>query len=206
MLEDMVRGIEEKLKKQPISSRVLLDRLRLLDESSRKTSQYQDPNYLPFYYYMSKFVSPKMIFHVGLDLGLPICCFLMGFEGVEKILAFQKASKSFYSPKIAMSNIMDIKKSGLSFDYYFGEVLDGALEDRMSFKFDLVLITSAMTSDELNDVLEISWRHMNLGSFLAVDHVVSNPKSGAVVSSFCKSKGRPCSVIDTRYGVALTEK
>ena len=113
-LEDIEVGLKAKLSKQPISPRVLLDRLRMLDESSRKTSQYQDPNYLPFYYYLSKSIVPKSIFCFGLDLALPICCFLNGCETAKRILAFQKAGNSFYSPRVALSNIHDIRPSGIS--------------------------------------------------------------------------------------------
>lgn len=205
MLDKIESDIRDRLAKQPISSRVLLDRLRILDESSRRTSQYQDPNYLPFYYYLSKFISPKSVLNVGFDLGLPICCFLTGNSTTERALAFQPADKSFYSPRIAISNVTDVRP-GIILDYYYGKILDGELESKMSKGFDCVIVSSKMNPDDLNDIMEISWRHMNLDAFLVVDHVSSNPKEGDIFRSFCKAKSRPAVVFPTRYGVGFTQK
>lgn len=206
MLESIEKDLNDKLRTQPISPKVLLDRLRLLDESSRKTSQYQDPSHFPFYYYLSKSTSPKSIFNVGLDLALPLCCFLMGNPGVERVLAFQKDDKTFYSPRIAVSNIKDIRPSGLSLDYYRGGILDEGLESKMDLGFDMVIVSSKMDSDEMNDVLDISWKHMNLDGIMSVDQVRSNPKVGEIFKSFCKVQNRTPAFVDTRYGTGIVIK
>lgn len=206
MLDSIEKQLNIKLKKQPISSRVLLDRLRLLDENSRKTSQYQDSVYLPFYYYLSCLIKSKSIFNVGLNLGLPVCCFLSGNKEAERLLAFQKKDDFFYSPRIAFSNIKDIRPKGLKLDYHFGSILDKELENKLSLGFDTVIISSKIEADEFNNILNISWDHLNLDGFIITDYINSDPKIGNVFKCFCKSKNRECLIFNTRYGNGVARK
>jgi hypothetical protein len=205
MLEELERDIKQKLKIQPVSSRILLDRLVLLDDASRKTSQYQDPNYLPFYYYLAKTLSSKTVFQVGLDIGLPLCCYLMGCPSVENILAFQRQESSFYSPRIATSNIRAVRPS-LSLKFYAGQFLDEPLETIMSSGMDSVLITCKQKDEDLNDILYSVWKHLSLGGIVVVDHMRSNSKSFDVFKSFCKTQNREYVFFETRYGNAVVQK
>ena len=176
----------------------------MLDDASRRTGQYQDPRYLPFYYYLSKRVSPKSLLHVGLDLGLPSCCFLMGCESVERLVAFQMDKNAFYSPRIALSNIRDVRRR-LSVEYHHGRMIDREMESKMSGGFDMVLITSKMNDDELNETLDVCWNHLNLDGIMVADHA-GTPKAGGLFSAFCKAKNRPVVKFDTRYGNFATQK
>jgi predicted O-methyltransferase YrrM len=205
LIEEIAPKIKDKLKRQAMSSRVLLDRLRLVDEHSRSTSQYQDPNYLPFYYYLSRFVSPRSMLHVGLDLALPSCCFLSGCSSVERLLCFQRREKTFYSPRIAMSNLRDAKPS-LSVDYYYGGINDLEMEHKMREGFDMAVITSKMNNDDMSDCLEICWRSLRLDGILVVDHTRSVRQIGELFEAFCKVQNRPCIFFDTRYGTGATQK
>ena len=192
------------MRKQPISSKVLLDRLRMLDDASRLTGQYQDPRYLPFYYYLSKHLSPRSLLHVGLDLGLPSCCFLMGCESVERLVTFQMASNKFYSPRIALSNLKDVRRR-LSVEYHYGRIIDREMESKMISGFDMALITSKMNDDQLNETLDVCWNHLNLDGIVVLDHA-GDHKAGALFGAFCRAKNRPTVRFDTRYGVMATQK
>lgn len=205
-LDHLERELNEKLTRQQVSPRVLLDRLNLLDEASRKTSQYQDPNYFPFYYHLSKSVHPKTIFQVGFDLGLPLCCFLAGCDSAEKVIAFQKRDGSFYSPRIAVSNIKIVRRSGLSLDFHLGDFLDESLESMISVGLDLAFVTCHVKDEELNDILYLTWKHMNLDGVLVVDHMRSNPKVFDVFKSFCKTQNREYVFFETRYGTTVVRK
>jgi hypothetical protein len=201
--EDIHPILASKLKAQAIGPRVLLDKLRLIDESSRKSSQYQDPNYLPFYYHLGKLVQPKSLLHVGLDLGLPSCCFLQGSPQVERMLCFQRASKDFYSPRIALSNIRDVKGKRFDVDTYYGNVVDGDFIKKMSLKFDMIMVTENINGDKINETLDVCWEYLNLDGFLCLDHI-SETKD--ILSDFCKARNRSLVVFGTRYGVGLTQK
>lgn len=205
-LEDLERSVNEKLRRQPVSSRVLLDRLLLLDEASRKTSQYQDPNYLPFYYYLAKFSVSKTVFQVGLDIGLPICCFLKGCPSVERVLAFQRSEGSFYSPRLATSNIRSVRPSGIHLDLHVGNFLDEKIESMISPGLDAALVTSPYGDDQLNDMLYVIWKYLNLDGMIVVDHMRSEQKSLEVFKSFCKAQNRDCVFFETRYGSAVVRK
>lgn len=206
MLEELERDVNYRLKRQTMSTRALLDRLHLLDEASRKTSQYQDPNYLPFYYYLARSSSPKTVFQVGLDIGLPTCCFLSGCPAVDRVVAFQKREGSFYSPRMAISNIKIVRASGLSFDFYLGSFSDESLESLISPGVDMTLVTCECSDDELNDILYSSWERTNLGGMIVADHMRSKPKSFDVFRSFCKTQNRDHIFFETRYGNALVRK
>ena len=76
-LEDIRDKLEDDLQKQVVSSRILLDRLRLIDEDSRKTAAYLDPNYAGFYYHLGKYIKPQNVIEFGFNLGLLTGCLLL---------------------------------------------------------------------------------------------------------------------------------
>ena len=68
-MQELKSLLEEKLNKQ-LPSRIFLDRMRVLDEDSRKTSAYNDPKYIPFYYWLGTLIKPKSLVEIGFRLGL----------------------------------------------------------------------------------------------------------------------------------------
>lgn len=205
MSHDIFSSLNKNLKDQHIPPRVLLDKLRLISENSRKSSQYQDPNHLPFYYHLAKYVFPKKIVHVGLDLGLPSCCFLQGSKSTESILCFQKQNQEFYSPRLAISNIRDVSKK-LEIDYYYGNANDLNFIKKLEKNFDLFMITENCSNDDLNEFLDIFWQYLNLDGFILVDYVKSEKTKLEIFKSFCKGKNRDHKEFDTRYGIGLVQK
>lgn len=206
LIDEMHKEINSKLRTQLVTPRVLLDKLRLIDDDSRRSSQYQDPNYLPFYYYLSKFIQPKSVFHLGLNLGLPLCCFLSGCSSAERVFCFQRKSKQFYSPRLALSNIRDVKGRKFPLDYHFGEMVDREMEEKMRPGFDLVMITEKTNGDQTSEALDVCWDRLHLDGFLVLDHAGSNLDIGRIFHSFCKSKNRPFVSFSTRYGTCLVQK
>ena len=204
-IDDVSASLGEKLAAQTVPSRVLLDRLRLIDETSRKSGQYQDPNYLPFYYHLSKFVSPKSILHVGFDLALPSCCFLMGCPSAERLLGFQRSSAGYYSPRIALSNIRSVKGRKFSLDFHMGGIIDAEFEQKLSPGFDMVMITERRSGDQLVETLEVCWDRLPIDGVLVVDHI-SSDHADDIFSSFCRGRSRPHSVLATRYGMGIVQK
>jgi hypothetical protein len=202
-IEQIHPVLSAKLKGQAVGPRVLLDKLRLIDESSRKSSQYQDPNYLPFYYHLGKLIQTKSLLHLGFNLGLPSCCFLQGCPSVERMLCFQRSSKDFYSPRIAISNIRDIKGKNFLVDYHYGSVVDAEFIGKMSSSFDLIMVTEKVNGDKIKEDLEACWEYLNLDGFICVDHLADNKD---VFSDFCKAKNRPFVIFNTRYGTGLAQK
>lgn len=204
--EDLAKSLNEKIRTQHITSRVLLDRLRLIDEQSRHSSQYQDPNYLPFYYHLSKFIHPKKILNVGLDLGLPLCCFLQGSLSAESVTCFQSLTDRFYSPRLAVSNIRDVKGRKFPIEFYHGSMLDQKMQQILSGGFDFILITENCDPDKMKDILEVCWQKISLDGYLVLDRTDSNKSFGDIFRDMCKSNNRDCQSINTRYGSFIVQK
>ncbi len=196
--------LSNKIRNQLISSRVLLDKLRLFDENSRKSSQYQDPNYLPFYFYLSKCVSANSILQIGLNLGLEICCFLQGNKNVSSFFGFQTQTEQFYSERLAFSNIKDINKK-INLDYYYGRIYDEEFNKKAN-NFDLILISENSNFDKIKDCFLICWEKLNSNGFLVVDYLNYDKKNYKNFIDFCKSVNRKESVFKTRYGVGIVQR
>lgn len=205
MLDEIVAQLKDKMKKQYVPPRILLDRFRLIDEGSRRSGQYLDPNYLPFYYYLSGLTSPRDILHIGLELGLPICCFLIGSKTAATATCFQRRISGFYSPRIALSNIKDAKGRKFPVEFHNGLIIDREMQDKMSGGFDLVMITEKSSPDELQESLDVTWEKLRLDGFLVVDHM-SEKDRAMVFNNFCKAKDRPSANLQTRYGVSIVQK
>lgn len=196
--------LNKKLSIQLVSSRILLDKLRLFDENSRKTSQYQDPSYLPFYFYLSKFINPNSILQIGINLGLEICCFLQGNKKVNKYFGFQNSSEEYYSERLALSNIKDISKK-IEIQYYYGKIYDKKFLEKND-KFDLVFINEKSNFDQIKDCFSVCWDKLNLNGFLVVDYLNYDKKINKNFIDFCKSKNRKESLFKTRYGVGIIQR
>ena len=208
MIDKLKQQISEKLKKQPVSSRVLLDGLTLVDESSRKSLQYQDSTYLPFYYYLSKFLPSKSLFHIGFDLGFPSCCFVKGSDYIERILGFQRKEEGFYSSRLAISNLKNSKSRNkkLEIDFYQGNIIDRLLTEKLSKKFDLIIITENAPDRIIREYLDVCWEYVNPNGFLVLDYLNANNKLNLVFENFCKSKSRNYAIFETRYKTGIVEK
>ena len=60
-IQSLQLELQEDLKKQTISSSVLLGNFRLLSDKPRLTGAYQDPLYFPLYYHLGKRVDAKSL-------------------------------------------------------------------------------------------------------------------------------------------------
>jgi len=196
--------LNKKIKSQLISPKVLLDKLRLFDEESRKSSQYQDPTYLPFYFYLSRFLFPKSILQIGLNLGLEICCFLYGNKDVESFFGFQSSNDNFYSERLAFSNIKDITKK-IKTDYYYGKIYDNLFLQKAK-SFDLILLTEKSNFDQIKESVEMCWEKLNMDGYLVMDYLNYDKKINKIFMDFCKSKNTDGFVFKTRYGTGILRK
>jgi hypothetical protein len=193
-----------KLSAQLISPRILLDRLRLVDDTSRQSSQYQDPLYLPFYFHLSKYIYPKTVLQVGLNLGLEICCFLQGNKNIDRFYGFQNSTDDYYSERMALSNIRSINKKIL-IDYYYGKIYDKTFLNN-TYKFDFIIINEKSNFDQIKDALDFCWEKLNLDGILVLDFLKYDKKINEIFLDFCKSQNRDGQVYKTRYGTGIIQK
>jgi hypothetical protein len=204
-LESIRTKLQRSLISGVISGRLLLDRMRLLDESSRKSAAYADHRYAPFYYHLGKFVSSKSMIEVGFNLGLLGCCFLKSCKTVERYLGFQQKSDAFYSPRLGIANIRDNHK-GLA-DIYVGEVTDEEFTQKISpNSWDLVIINEEVGFDKHLLYLDVIWPYVSEQGIIVSEYIDRHTPAREAFDAFCKSKNRVSMKFDTRYGTALVQK
>lgn len=196
--------LNDKLKSQTISSRILLDKLKLLDEESRKTSQYQDPSYLPFYYHLGKFIKPKFVVQIGLNLGLEFCCFIQSCKSVDNFFGFQNKTEDYYSNRLAFSNIKLINRK-INLDFYHGNLYDQYFINKTK-NIDFAIITEKNNFDYIKSALDICWNNLNLDGYLLLDYLNYNKKIEEIFYDFCKAQNTEGYVFRTRYLVGIAKK
>jgi len=204
-LKKLKSEVEAALSSGLVGTGVLLGRIRLIDEDSRKSPQYQDPNYLPFYYHIAKHLNAPSILHVGFNLALPLCCFLKGSPSAVRATGLQLESAEFYSPRLAFANVRDVRSKKFPLDFHLGKVTDEPFTKMISRGIDLAMITEKVGFG-LSDVLEVCWQNLNLNGFLLLDRAPPESPEGRLFSDFCKAKNRDFVFFDTRYGTALSMK
>lgn len=204
-LSEIIPALKLRLAKQLVPARILLDKFRIIDESSRKTSSYTDPKYMPFYYYLGTTIRPRNMLDIGLNLGLLSGCFFKGCKSVERCLAFQQKDKDYYSPRLARANIKSCYKK--SIDFYYGELTDLEFSKKLSrYKWDFAIINQDRDYDYLRSCLDLIWTHLNLDGIIAVEYAESPTQLKKAFSDFCKIKNREVQVLPTRYGTGLIQK
>lgn len=203
-LDTLSLQLEEKLRKN-FPSGIFLDKMRVLDESSRLTSAYTDPHYIPFFYWLGTLTQPKSLLEIGFRLGLTSGNFLRGCKTVERFLAFQQQSESFYSPRLGRSNVKDHYKK--KFDIYVGNLSDESFDVLLSSsEWDLVLINEELSYDRHLEYLETVWTHLSIDGMIFMDYITRHKPAEEAYMDFCKAKSRKPVIIKTRYGVGACKK
>jgi hypothetical protein len=203
-LSDLKTQLDTKLSKQ-FSARVLLDNLRLINESSRKTSPYTDPLYVPFYYHLGSIVQPKTLIEIGFRLGLFSACFFKGCKTVESALGFQEKDDDFYSPRLGIANVRQSYKK--EFGVYVGSTLDDEFHTLLGRnQWGIAIFNEETGYDKHLAYLDLVWPHMELNGFLVMDYISRHTPAKQAFFDFCKSKSRSPVTFETRYGVGIVQK
>jgi predicted O-methyltransferase YrrM len=204
-LKEIKSHVDARLKKHILPSHILLDRFRVIEESSRQSSAYTDPTYIPFYYYLGEVYKPQKILEMGVRLGLESGCFLKSCKSVVKFLAFQEKPAEFYSIRIAKSNIRDVYRG--DFDSHVGSLHDQAFLDKLDQeKWDLAIVNEEESLDRHLECLDLLWQQIAPEGLIVMDYIDRHPHSGQAFHGFCKSRNRVPITFQTRYGVGVVQK
>ena len=204
-LNELKENVEKDLKKQIISSKVLLDKFCLIDEDSRKTAAYLDPNYSCFYYHLGKYIAPESLCEFGFDLGLLSACFLTSCKSVNRFFGYKKISEEFSSMRLGRLNIKLVLKKEKSF--YTGNLFDQEFIDIFSpNSWDLVILNCEDNYDKHLEYLEIIWPQLNENGFIIAEYINRNKPGGDAFLAFCESKNRKPIIFQTRYGTGVLQK
>jgi len=204
-INNLKTQIDEVFKKELVSSRILLNSFRLIDESSRKAASYQDNRYTPFYYHLGKFVQPKHLVEIGFKVGLVSGCFLKSCKSVENFLTFQEKNNDYYSSRLARHNIKDVFKG--KFGFYHGQVSDEEfLAEYTKEEWDLILVNQEIPYDEQRQQLDLLWENTSLGGLVVMDYIATWQPAKDAFNDFCKVKNREPITFKTRYGTGIVQK
>jgi predicted O-methyltransferase YrrM len=184
--------LEADLALQRISSKILLNGFRFIEESSRKTAAFQDPTYTPFYYHLGRQIEPKKMLIVGFGLGLSAGCFLKGCKTVDGILAIEELSTEYFSPR-------------REFDFKMGNPFD-LQESLRAHEWDLTLIDSEVNYDKLRNYLDVIWANTAHNGLIVMEHISGDSSTQKAFFDFCKIINREPFVFATRYGTGIVQK
>ena len=201
-LESLKIHIDTALKKEAVSSRTLLGRLAISNESVRKSSWYQDPLFIPFYYHLGKYVKPKNLIEIGFGSGFLSSCFLTSCKSVENFLAFENDSEP-YSLRLAKLNVKRNYKG--IFNFYYGKVMDIAFIDSL-FSCELALVHYESSLDDMRNCLDLLWENLKPNGLIAVDYLSKHEPAQEAFDTFCKIANRKPVFYDTRYKMGIVMK
>ena len=183
--------IREDLEKGLIGPRILLSGVRLMDETSRDSSEYTDRQNYPFWYHLGKQMGlKKRAFQVGPGLGLVPYC-LLQCSPVSEWTCFG-GNEAFVTK--------NIKQRSPHTRVSFHKQLEVRPPD-----YDLALLTQEYDYDNAKKFLEFLWIGLESGGLLAVDYI-DNDAQGEAFRDFCRVKNRESVNFKTRYGVGLIER
>lgn len=203
-MHELQKKIENDLNKENISGKILLGKLKFIEEASRHTSAYSDPRYAPFYYYLGKYIKPKNVVEIGFGLGIFSSCFFMSCRSTEYFLGFQEKTEGF-NRKLGRDNIKN-NYSG-EFDIHVGSVIeDGFLEKFSPNSWDLSIFNIETTYDQHKFYLDLVWDRMNLDGYLVMDYIFHHEPAKRAFADFAFGKNRTPIVFNTRYGTGILKK
>lgn len=188
-----------------ISGRVLLDRLRLIDESSRKTAAYLDHRYAPFYYHLGKYVVPEAVMEIGFDLGLLSASFFTSCKTAKTFFGYRETSPEYIPTRLGKANV------GLRFKgemvFYTGHLYD---EDFLRIfspnPWDLIILNDETVYDKHLEYLDAVWPHVSEHGLIVAEYIDRHVPARDAFLAFCESKNRQPAVFETRYGTGIMQK
>jgi hypothetical protein len=200
--EEIKSYIEAKLKKN-LPSHVFLDRMRLIEEESRRSLAYNNSTYVPFYYWLGTILQAKTLLEVGFRLGLLSGNFLKACKSVNYFLALQEVTTGdFYSERIGKSNIKDCYKG--NFYVHVGRYNDDLFVTKLkSVEIDLAIINEEVGYDKHRTYYDLIWPQMAENGIIVVDYLHKHNPSLIAFKDFCTSVNREPVWIKTDYGVGM---
>jgi len=203
-LEYLKKKVDVDLKKQLISGRVLLDRYCMIDELSRKSPSYCDPNYAGFYYHLGKYISPNSLMEFGFDLGLFSACFMISCKTVKNYFAFRESDGSFFSERIGARNIRRSYKGNSK--YHYGSIHDDIFDKVFENRWDMVIFSVEEKYDKQLQYFEFVWPYLNENAIMVCDNIRRNQATKDAFEAFAFSKNRESCFFNTRHGTMILQK
>jgi hypothetical protein len=205
-IDELKKIIDKDLDSQRISGRILLNRMRLIDETSRKSSAYLDHRYAPFYYYLGKYISPKSFMEIGFTIGLLSASFLASCKTVDRFFGFKEQGGDFVPQRIGRSNIRLFMKSKKD-EYYSGNLFDEQFSSKILPNFwDLIIINEETVYDKHLEYLDLTWDSLSEDGYIVAEYIDRHKPAKQAFFAFCESKNRKPIVFKTRFGTGIIQR
>jgi hypothetical protein len=198
--------IEGRLKKNIVTSKVLLDRMRMIEEDSRQSFAYNDSHYISFYYWLGEIFKAKALVEIGFQLGLLSGNYLKTCKTVQYFLALQETRKGeYYSHRLGKSNVRDNYRRSLYI--HVGKCEDDIFQTKLkALEVDLVIINEEVGYDRHRLYYDAVWPQMAKNGIIVVEYLKKYKPSLMAFKDFCLSKNINPIYINTTYGVGVIEK
>lgn len=200
----MFEQLEDNLNKSILGTNILTSNFKLLDESSKRSLSYNDRRYIPFYYYLGKYIKPINVLEIGIDLGFISSCFLKSCKTVEYVLGFQPKTKNNWNKNFYLSNIK--RNYNKKLEFYYGDFLDkNFLEKIENKKFDLAIINIQDSYDKLFTLCDLIYLNLNKNGYLVMDFI-KNKKNEEIFFNIANGYKKEYKVFSTRYKTGVVKK
>ena len=201
-MKDLVEKVRTSFKSSALSAQCLLAKFKYLPPDVTNRTFFYDPKYYPFYFHLGRHVTAENVLDMSLAGGLPLSCFLLGKTGTENVLAFQRQSVDFYSPRMATHNVRAVYRRRLS--AHVGAMDDVTFQKKLqSYDWNAVLMTERLPYDECLGYLRVIWSSVASGGIIILDYVNYDKSMGQAYHDFAKTSNRDTVIFDTKYGVGL---
>ena len=204
-LKTLKSSIDQDLDAQIVSGRILLDRLSVIEDSSRKTAAYLDHKYAPFYYHLGKYTSPDTVVEIGFDLGLLSSSFFSSCKTTKRFFGFKEPSKDFVPTRLGKSNIRMVFRGEAKF--YNGSLHEEEFSDVFSPNpWDLVILNEETVYDKHLEYLDAVWPRIGEHGLVIAEYIDRHAPARDAFFAFCESKNRQPIIFETRYGTGILQK
>lgn len=201
----MKKKLDHDLAAQLISGSTLLNSMRLIDEDSRKSAPYADPNYCPFYFHLGKYFKAEKVLEFGFTLGLLSASYFTSCKDSKYFLGFLEKKEEFFSVRLGRANIR-LKFKGDA-DFYVGNLHDQIFLDKFSpNSWDLTILNDESVYDKHLEYLDAVWPYVSEGGLVVSEYIDRHEPAKDAFFAFCESKNRQPVVFATRYGTGILQK
>jgi hypothetical protein len=203
--DKLIANLESDLNASRVSSRVLLNRLCMIDENSRTTAPYLDEKYCPYYYYLGKYIPATSLMEVGFSLGLFSACFLSSCKTVEHFIGFKEEKENEFIPlNLAKTNIKKVYKKKQ--DYFIGQIYDENFQKILPKKISVILFNEEVDYDLHRKYFDFFWDYLDEGGLFVMDYIDRHKAAREAFADFCFGERIEPKYFKTRYGTGLVRK
>jgi hypothetical protein len=178
-----------------------MGRCQTLDRDARASVAFQDPTFLPFYYYLGLLVPASRVVVIGFGLGLETVSYLKSKPPIKSLLSVHDPAGSYYNPRIGRSNVLNSVKMepNIIVGTIYSKEFESALEKKT---WNTVLICGQRNHDEVLSTLNYVYEHLEEGGVIAIEGT-RTPAVKAAFHNFCLGKNREDFFVGSRYGHGL---